>query len=273
MKSTEAKTYLITGAGSGIGAALATKLARTGQYVMLADINLAAAQEIVAAVGPHTDAVELDIRDERAWERAFDATFARFGRLDVLINNAGIVHTGLARNVAIGDHQATIDTNFIGPLTGMIGALHRFRDIGAGHLVTVCSMTAFMPLCGLASYSASKHALRAFHYAVALEERHSFIDFTIVHPTATDTPMLDKEAADDDAAMAFLAKSVSADEVADTVIKAIKSKAIEVCMPQASARKVKSLGADPKRLRSYADQMERIGRDGQTAKRAAALRT
>ena len=146
--------------------------------------------------------VELD-RDPEGWERAFDATIARFGTLDVLINNAGIVRTGLARNVSIADHQATIDTNFMGPLTGMIGALRLFREVGAGHLVTVCSMTSFMPFPGLASYGASKHALRAFHHGLALEERHGAIDFTIVHPTATDTPMLAQEAADDDAAMAL----------------------------------------------------------------------
>lgn len=269
-KHTTAKTYLITGAGSGIGAALATKFARAGQNVMLADINLAAARRIAEPLELYADVVELDIRDPEAWERAFDATIARFGTLDVLINNAGIVRTGLARNVSIADHQATIDTNFMGPLTGMIGALRRFREAGAGHLVTVCSMTSFMPFPGLASYGASKHALRAFHHALALEERHGAVDFTIVHPTATDTPMLTQEAADDDAAMAFLAQSVTAGEVADTVIKAIRRKAIEVCMPQSSARMIKSLGTDPKRLRAYADHMEKRGREGLAAKRAIA---
>ena len=270
MKPKAVRTYLITGAGSGIGAALATKLAHAGQNVMLADINVAAAQAVAKLLQPYADVVELDIRDPEDWERAFDSTIARFGRIDVLINNAGIVRTGLARNVAIADHQATIDTNFMGPLTGMIGALRRFRQLGSGHLVTICSMTSFLPFPGLASYGASKHALRAFHHGFALEERHGTIDFTIVHPTATETPMLAQEAADDDAAMAFFAESVTAEEVADTVIKAIRRKAIEVCMPQSSARMIKSLGTDPARLRDYADYMEKRGREGQAARRAKA---
>jgi short-subunit dehydrogenase len=270
MKPALTKTYLITGAASGIGASLATKLALAGHRVMLADIDLQGARRIAAPLGGGAAAVELDIRDEQAWERAFDATIERFGGLDVLINNAGIVRTGLARNVTVANHQITIDTNFMGPLIGMIGALKRFRQAGAGHLVTVCSMTSFLPFPGLASYGASKHALRAFHHGVALEERHSGIDFTIVHPTSTDTPMLEQEAADDDAAMAFLAQSVSADQVADTVIRAIRSKAVEVCMPQSQARSIKALGSNPKKMRAYADHMEALGRKGQSARRAAA---
>jgi NAD(P)-dependent dehydrogenase (short-subunit alcohol dehydrogenase family) len=269
MKITQAKTYLITGAASGIGAALATKLVALGNRVMLADINVEGARQVAAPLGDAGAVVELNIREAAAWERAFDATIERFGGLDVLINNAGIVRTGLARNVTIADHQMTIDTNFMGPLTGMIGALKRFRLAGSGHLVTVCSMTSFLPFAGLASYGASKHALRAFHHALALEERHSAIDFTIIHPTATDTPMLEQEAADDDAAMAFMAESVSADTVADTVIRAIRSKAIEVCMPQSQARMIKALGTNPQKLRTYADHMEALGQKGQSARRGA----
>ena len=269
MKPSPAKTYLITGAASGIGAAIATKLAALGQRVMLADINVEGARRVAAPLGDTAAVVELNIRDAQAWVRAFDATIERFGGLDVLINNAGIVRTGLARNVSIADHQLTIDTNFMGPLTGMIGALKRFRATGGGHLVTVCSMTSFLPFPGLASYGASKHALRAFHHGVALEERHSGIDFTIVHPTSTDTPMLEQEAADDDAAMAFLAESVSAEVVADTVIKAIARKAIEVCMPQSQARTIKALGTNPQKLRGYADHMEAMGKKGQSARRGA----
>jgi len=178
------------------------------------------------------------------------------------------VRTGLVRNVALADHQITIDVNFMGPVTGMIAALKRFRQSGVGHLVTVCSMTSFIPFAGMASYGASKHALRAFHHGLALEERHGGIDFTIVHPTATETPMLEQEAADDDAAMAFLAKSVSAEVVADTIIRAIKRKSVEICMPQSRARTIKAFGVDPKKFHAYADQMEAMGREGLVARKA-----
>jgi short-subunit dehydrogenase len=267
---TQPRTYLITGAASGIGAAIATKLARARQNVMLADINAAGAAALAETLGERASAVALDIRDPVAWERAFDATLARFGAFDVLINNAGLVRTGLARNVAIADHQLTMDTNLMGPVTGMIGAFKRFHKQGAGHLVTVCSMTSFLPFPGVAIYGASKHALRAFHHGMAIEERHSGIDFTIVHPTATETPMLEQEAADPDAVMCFVAPSVSAEAVADTVVKAIKRKAIEVCMPQAGSGTVKALGVDPKKLRAYADHLEAMGKDGLAKRQSGA---
>lgn len=268
MKPSPSRTYLITGAASGIGAAIATKLAVGGQNVMLADINLDGAQDLATRLGDRACAVALDIRDPAAWERALDLTETRFGPLDVLINNAGIVRTGFVRNVALADHQITIDVNFMGPVTGMAAALKRFRQAGAGHLVTICSMTSFIPFAGMASYGASKHALRAFHHGLALEERRSGIDFTIVHPTATETPMLEQEAADDDAAMAFLAESVSAEVVADTVINAIKRKSVEVCMPQSRARTIKAFGVDPKKFHAFADQMETMGREGLNARKA-----
>lgn len=264
-----ARTFLITGAGSGIGSAIAAKLAADGHRVMLADINLGGAQRVAEPLGDHVDTVRLDICDAAAWERAFDATIARFGGLDVLINNAAIVRTGFARNVTLADHKITIDTNFMGPLTGMLGALKRFREAGAGHLVTVCSMTSFIPFMGLASYGASKQALRAFHHALALEERHSGIDFTIVHPTSTETPMLEQEAADDEAATCFMSESVSAEMVAQTVIEAIAAKAIEVCMPEDKAAEIKDLGTDPAKLHAYADGMEDLGRVALAARRSA----
>ena len=118
-------TYLITGAASGIGAATAELLAERGDRVVIADINIGAAEEVANGLGPDTIALELDITSERAWEVALDETVARFGILGVLVNNAGIVETGFARDVSVDRHQRTISTNFMGPLTGTLAALRR----------------------------------------------------------------------------------------------------------------------------------------------------
>src|SRR5882762_4579062 len=192
MKSDKSKVYLITGAASGIGAATARLAASLGHKVVIADINDEAAKAVAAAAGANAAALHLDIRSSDQWEAALDEVWKRFGRLDVLVNNAAIVHTGYARDVSLEQHQQTLDTNFMGPVAGMLAALPRFKRQGSGHPTTICSMTAYLPFPGLASYAAAKHALRAFHHAVALEERHSSIEFTIVHPTATETPMLEQ---------------------------------------------------------------------------------
>jgi NAD(P)-dependent dehydrogenase (short-subunit alcohol dehydrogenase family) len=263
----KSRVFLITGAASGIGAATARHLLGAGHAVALADINVAGARIVATASGERAHVVELDITSAISWETALDSTIGRFGQLDVLINNAAIVITGNARDVSVAQHQRTIDTNFMGPLTGMLAALRRFRAQGHGHIVTVCSMTSFLPFPGIASYGASKHALRSFHHAVALEERQGPIHFTIVHPTATETPMLDQEANDDACGFAFVADPVPAAFVAETIVDAIDKKAIEVCMPPEQARMVARLGTEPKKLRKMYDQIELIGKEAQKARR------
>ncbi|MGJ3701271.1 SDR family oxidoreductase [Variovorax sp. AFSI2.2] len=269
MKVKKPRIFLVTGAASGIGAAFARLAIEQGHQVMLADINLRGAKAMAAPLGDRACSVALDIRSPQAWEQALDATEQRFGPLDVLVNNAAIVHTGNARDVSIELHQHTMDTNFMGPVTGMLATMRRFREQGHGHMVTVCSMTAFLPFPGIASYGASKHALRAFHHALALEERRGPIDFTIVHPTSTQTPMLEQEKNDDATALAFASEPVTPEFVAETIMRAVKRKALEVFMPPEQARAVRLLGTDAKKLRGLIDQMEMIGRDAQLAARQA----
>ncbi len=269
MKKTTSQIHFITGAASGIGAATARAAVAAGHKVVLADINLDGARTVAAGLGAAALAVRLDITDGRQWDQALDAAWAHFGRVDVLVNNAAVVHTGYARDVSIDRHGATILTNFMGPLTGMLKVLPRFKAQGAGHLVTVCSMTAFLPFPGIASYAAAKHALRAFHHGLMLEERHGPVAFTIVHPTATETPMLDQEAQDDAVAMAFAGPSVTAETVAEVILKAIRLRSVEIFMPPERGRVVRRVGTSPRALRALVERNEVIGAERQRERRAA----
>ena len=268
MKNKKSMVLLITGAASGIGAATAKLAASFGHAVVVADINDEGAKAVAAAAGANAVALHLDICDSAEWEAAFDEVWKRFGRLDVLVNNAAVVHTGYARDVALQKHEHTLATNFMGPLTGMLAALPRFRQQGHGHLVTICSMTAYLPFPGIASYAAAKHALRAFHHALALEERDGPTAFTILHPTSTETPMLDREAEDDAMALAFAGQSMAPERVAETIIKAIKSKTIEVFMPPERGKIVRVVGVNPRSLRKMVERNEVIGRERLAARRA-----
>jgi len=269
VKKARSKTLLITGAASGIGAATARLAAERGHRVIVADINLDGARAVAGAIGESAAAMALDITADDQWERVLDAAWARFGGLDVLVNNAAIVRTGRAENVAIADHQRTLDVNFMGPVKGMLKALPRFKAQGSGHFVTVCSMTAFLPFPGLASYAAAKHALRAFHHALALEERHSPLAFTIVHPTSTETPMLEEEARSDEVNLAFASRPVTAEFVADVVLAGMEKQVVEVFMPPERARTVRLLGTSPRSLRKWADHAEAVGAARLQARRGA----
>jgi 3alpha(or 20beta)-hydroxysteroid dehydrogenase len=269
MAKRQTKTLLITGGASGIGAATARLAAARGHQVAIADINAAGAQAVAAEIGPAARAVALDITKPEQWRAAIEATVAAFGGLDVLINNAAIVHTGRAENIGLAQHQQTMDVNFMGPLTGMLETLPRFKAQGHGHFVTVCSMTAFLPFPGLASYAAAKHALRAFHHAFAIEQRDSPFAFTIIHPTSTETPMLDQEAESDEAPLCFSSPSVSAEFVAGVVLDAMKRKSLEIFMPPERARTVRMLGTNPRGLKKLVVQGEAVGAGRLAARRAA----
>ncbi len=273
MKKAKIQKLLITGGASGIGAAIARQAVGRGHQVLIADCNVRGGTAVADDIGEGASFIALDITSPDQWRMALDAAWTKFGALDVLINNAAIVHTGYARNVAIEAHTETMDVNALGPMRGMMAALPRFLEQGHGHLVTICSMTAFIPFPGLASYAAAKHALRAFHHGLALEERDSPIDFTIIHPTSTETPMLDKEAESDEVPMAFLQPSVTPDYVATVVLDAIEKKKLEVFMPPEAARQVRMLGTNPRRLAKIVAMAEAVGAKNLQERRAGLERS
>lgn len=253
------KRILITGAASGIGAEFARLCAAKGHRTIIADIDAAGAARVAKSCGPQAADVALDITSSAQWNAVLDWVWETFGGLDVLVNNAAIVHPGYAEHIPVSAHEATIDVNFMGPMRGMLATLPRFRAQGHGHFVTVASMTAFIPFPGLTSYAAAKNALRAFHLGVATEERHSPIDFTIVHPGATETPMLEREAESDDLALAFAGDASLPVDVAQAILEAMEQRAVEVLFPSARADAVRAVGLDPAKLFAMAERGEPEG--------------
>lgn len=259
MRTSRKRRIFITGAANGIGKEIATRAVERGHRVVLSDIDLTGAQEVASALGHGSSALQLDVSSEEGWARALDEAWRREGKIDVLINNAGIVHPGNVLTVPLADHQHTLDINFMGGVRGMLTAYPRFLKQGGGQLVTVCSMTAFIPTTGLASYAASKHALRAFHHAFALEQRNGPVDFTIVHPTATETAMLEREAQNEDTAMAFAAQPVTAEHVGRVVIRAMELRRLEVFMPESRGVWIRHVGSSPRLMRKIVDARTETG--------------
>lgn len=263
------KVVMITGGASGIGAATAQLAASEGYRVIVADIDLARAEEVADSIGAGARALELDITGESDWTRALDSVWSIEGRLDVLINNAAVVHTGWARDLPLSAHRDTIGTNCIGAINGMMSALPRFKQQGYGHLVTVASMVAFVPYPGLASYAAAKHALRAFHVALSIEETESPVDFTLIYPGATETPMLEKEARDDALALAFAGTPAKPEAVAQSIVEALRTRPQEVYLPPERGEAVRKLGVDIVALREHVERSTSIGWENLQRRRMA----
>jgi NADP-dependent 3-hydroxy acid dehydrogenase YdfG len=252
------KTVMITGAASGIGAAAATEAIGRGHRVAVCDVNLAAAEALCSELGPDALAVNLDVRSAEDWKVAWDAVRDRFGEIDVLVNNAGIIHTGFARDLSLDQHRDMVEVNYFGVLNGVMTALPAMRERGHGQIINVCSMTSFLPLTGYATYGATKHAIRAFHHALVMEERDSPIRFSIIHPPSVQTPMLEQEMADDSAVLAFAEKATAPEVLGRSINDAIDTSPVEVVFPPVGGRVQRLSGSNARLMHFVIPKVEKF---------------
>jgi len=183
---------LVTGAGSGIGAALARELAARGARVVLSDRDEDRACAEAARL-PREQAAwrVLDVRDAGAVEAAVAETFAAHGRLDYLFNNAGIAVGGEATAYAVDDWHQAVAVNFLGPVHGIAAAYPRMVRQGFGHIVNTASMAAFIATPLAAPYGATKAGVVALSRALRLEGRAHGVRVSALCPGVIRTPILE----------------------------------------------------------------------------------
>ena len=183
---------LVTGASSGIGLATALHFARRGYVVYAAMRTPEAAPDFEQAIAAEALAIRplrLDVRDEAAVHAAVNATVAETGRLDVLVNNAGIGGPGAVEDTTIEIAREIFETNYFGTVHATRAALPHLRAAGRGTIVNISSISAEVALPGMAHYGASKAAVEAFSEALAAEVRQLGIRVIVVAPGVTRTPM------------------------------------------------------------------------------------
>lgn len=221
---------LVTGAGGGIGRVLAARLLADGHRVVATDLA------VPALPGPPERllTLALDVRDAAAWRAALEQAEARWGAVDVLMNVAGYLRPGRVWDVTPEDVERHLDVNARGVMLGTrtVGAAMRAR--AAGHIVNVCSLAGLAPIPGLALYSASKYAVRAFSLAAAQELRPAGVAVTVVCPDAVQTPMLDLQRDYAEAALTFSGPRVlTAEEVVDELTGPVLARRpLEVWLPR-----------------------------------------
>jgi NAD(P)-dependent dehydrogenase (short-subunit alcohol dehydrogenase family) len=191
----ENKIVLITGAGRGIGEAISQAFVNEGARVMLTDIDVAGAERVATMLGQA--ALELDVREEADWRAAIDVVLTQNGRLDVLVNNAGI--TGFEAGAAAHDPEnaeleawrAVHRTNLDGVFLGCKHAIRAMRKSGAGAIINISSRSGIVGIPGAAAYASSKAAVRNHTKSVALycAEQGLNIRCNSIHPAAILTPM------------------------------------------------------------------------------------
>jgi len=191
-----ARTAIVTGGGSGIGAALVRALVAEGASVVVADVDLAAATAVAAAAAqgaPGTAvARQVDVTSPTAVQDAVDAVVAEHGRLDLMFNNAGITFLGNTEDLTLDQWNAIIDVNVRGVVHGVHAAYPQMIRQRSGQIVNTASMGGLMAAGLMTSYVTTKHAVVGMSLALRTEAAAHGVGLTVVCPAAVDTPILDK---------------------------------------------------------------------------------
>jgi NAD(P)-dependent dehydrogenase (short-subunit alcohol dehydrogenase family) len=197
MGQIEGKVAIVTGGASGIGAACAMTLAREGAKVVVTDLDDAGGQAVADKIGnAGGEAIFLhqDVSLEESWPGVIDATEHRFGRLDVMVANAGIGILCRAIEMSLADWRRQIAVNLDGVFLSVKYAVPAMRRAGGGSIIIMSSVAGLRGSAGLAGYCATKGGVRLFAKAVAMEcaAAGDGIRINTVHPGVIDTPIWTK---------------------------------------------------------------------------------
>jgi NAD(P)-dependent dehydrogenase (short-subunit alcohol dehydrogenase family) len=182
------KSILVTGGASGLGEALCKTFAEAGAQVMVADINPDRAASVAKAIDAQH--LILDVGDAESAEHAIARTVRQFGKLDAVINNAGVDVTCEIGELAIPDWERVIRTNLHGPFLMSRFAARQFRQAGRGHIVNIASTAAKRAWPNASAYHASKWGLLGLSHALHAELRPFNIKVTAVIAGGMRTPFL-----------------------------------------------------------------------------------
>jgi 3alpha(or 20beta)-hydroxysteroid dehydrogenase len=186
----DGKVALITGAARGQGAATARRFTDEGAKVVIADILDDLGKEVAAEIGDAAIYQRLDVTSEEDWSAAVAETLRTFGRLNVLVNNAGVVLVSSIADTSLADYERVIRVNQIGTFLGMRAAIPALTEAGGGSIINVSSVEGLGGMPYLAAYTASKFAIRGMTKAAAMELGGLGIRVNSIHPGVIDTQMV-----------------------------------------------------------------------------------
>jgi 3(or 17)beta-hydroxysteroid dehydrogenase len=188
------KVAIVTGGASGIGAATVRALVAEGATAVVADVDREGGEKLAKELGGAALFARHDVSDEAAWVRLIADTEARFGKLDVLVNNAGIIVVADVEQTTVEQWRRIHAVNAEGVFLGCKHAIPALRRAGGGSIVNVSSLAALRGTPIYAAYSASKGAVLAFTRTVALHcrQRGDAIRCNSIHPGGVETPLMRK---------------------------------------------------------------------------------
>jgi NAD(P)-dependent dehydrogenase (short-subunit alcohol dehydrogenase family) len=241
-RSLSGKVVAITGGARGIGKATATALVCKGCRVAIGDLDLELAEGTATGLGGGTIALPLDVTDRASFEAFLDETERQLGPVDAVINNAGIMPVTPFVDETGDSVRRQIDINLHGVITGTQLAIERLRPRGSGYIVNIASQAGKAGIPGIATYSATKHAVVGLSEAVRAELRNSGVEVLCVMPTIVNTELTSG------VGQRWI-KPVEAEDVANEIVDAMEVPRFDVFVPRANGGLYKFMNLLPRKAR------------------------
>jgi len=253
------KTIVITGASGGIGTALARELDRRRAKLVLADINFSGLESSASGLTSNPLIIKCDITDRADVKKLVESAVNRFLKIDILINNAGIIRPALFEDCSYEDIDAQMKVNFMGAVNCSKEVVAVMIPAKQGHIVTISSLAGLVPETYSSIYTASKFALRGFFLTLGIELRKHNIKVSTIFPDSVDTPMLKYEASHGGSPLTFLSDAQSPEKIVQAVIKAIEKSSPEIYSPASTGIFSKIIMCWPWLVTKLWPLLERLG--------------
>ena len=184
------KVAIVSGSARGMGAATARLFAAEGARVLVTDVLTEEGARTAEEIGERARFQPLDVTDAASWDAAVAACQEAFGRLDVLVNNAGILDSTPVLEVSPERYRQVLEVNLVGPFLGIRACAPRMAETGGGSIVNISSVQGILGRAGTPAYTASKFGVRGLTKTVALELGELGIRVNSVHPGGVDTALI-----------------------------------------------------------------------------------
>ncbi|QRY60910.1 SDR family oxidoreductase [Gordonia sp. PDNC005] len=266
---------VITGGARGIGASTAELFASRGAQVWIGDVDADVAAQTAARLGIRS--AHLDVTSHSSWTRFVETVIGESGRIDVLVNNAGVMPVGPFEDEPDATTDLMLDVNVRGLLLGMRSVLPLMRDAGVGHIVNVASLAGMIPLPGMVTYNASKFAALGASLAARREYDGTGVTVSAILPSAVRTELASG------AKLGGILPTVDPEDVARAVVRSVRVRAPRTSVPgwiapgwvlvdafvpefvERVARRLagerQAMALDAEERRAYLDRIDRQSRD------------
>ena len=207
-----------------MGLEIARLLVARGYEVAVTDVDEAGTSAAAEQLGERAWPLVLDVTDTVAVNAAADQVVERSGSLDVWVNNAGILITGLAHEQPVDVHRRMLEVNAVGTMNGTLAAIGRMRPNRRGHIINLISLAGLAAATGIVGYSASKHAAIAFSLGIAADLRRDGLEgihVSCVCPDGVWTPMINDKLDDPNDALSFSGVMLMPEQVAERAVELI----------------------------------------------------